>query len=169
MLKYLLLLIVLIIVICLICSINKGVLISGVTEGGFDTPLSKYKKTPEIVKKSKGCDNILGTYTKLRKTRNPPLAKKLTDAGWKLYVKESCPWCHLQVDMFGEDKQYLNIIDCSKMEYPENKNPANLASDCGQMWVYPTWVNGNKILPGSQSFASLTDALKGKYYNTQSK
>jgi hypothetical protein len=145
-------------------NIAKSIFVTGSFER--ITPLSVYKKTADY----KG-ENILGTFTKspMKKTRKPKktLAQKLTDAGWKLYVKESCPWCHLQVDMFGEDKRYLNIIDCSKLEYPESRNPAHL--DCDQVWVYPTWICGNKILPGSQSFMTLTDALKGKFYNTSTK
>lgn len=179
MIKYLLLLIIIIIVICLIThkyeiSGRGEEYIGGSTSeilNAFErlTPLTEYKKSPES-------PNILGTFakpqkpSKSQKKNKKTLAQKLTDAGWKLYLKESCPWCHLQVDMFGEDKQYLNIIDCSKLEYPENKNPANVdLRECNSVWVYPTWVNENKILPGSQSFASLTDALNGKFYITTDK
>jgi hypothetical protein len=53
------------------------------------------------------------------------------------------------------------------LELPQSKNPANIDLEtCGQVWVYPTWVNGDKILPGSQSFSSLNDALNGKFYKT---
>lgn len=167
MIKYLLLLIIIIIVVCLImrhCTLQDEYTGSSEISNIFDrkTPLTTYKK-------SKESSNILGTFVKPLKSKKnkKTLAQKLTDAGWTLYVKESCPWCHLQVDMFGEDKQYLKIVDCSKLEYPENKNPANVdLRECGSVWVYPTWVNKNKILPGSQSFSSLTDALNGKFYTS---
>ena len=174
MIKYLLLLIILIIVICLIAKRSDVIGCAEVYGGSVDifermTPLTEYKKSSDS-------SNILGTFVKSSRSKSSTskpqknkktLAQKLTDAGWKLYVKESCPWCHLQVDMFGEDKQYLHIIDCSKLEYPESKNPANVdLRECNSVWVYPTWVNGNKILPGSQSFSSLTDALNGKFYTS---
>jgi len=30
-----------------------------------------------------------------------------------LYVKDGCPFCEKQKEMFGENVKYLNIIDCS--------------------------------------------------------
>lgn len=155
---YIFLFIFLIVALCLIFDQSSN------TSGGFErhTPFTDYKKDK----------HILGTFVSKHLSKPPksskiPLAKKLSDAGWMLYIKDTCPWCHLQVDMFGTDKQYLNIVDCSKMEPPQSQNPANLdAENCKQLWVYPTWVNGNKILPGSQSFASLNDALNGKFYKT---
>lgn len=101
--------------------------------------------------------NLVGTFDVQNKKydQGPCLAEKLTDAGWKLYIKQSCPWCHLQMDMFGSDSMYLNIVDCSS----EDLRPEDL-KDCGQTWVYPTWINGDHILPGSQSFADLNKALK---------
>ena len=85
------------------------------------------------------------------------LAQRLTDAGWKLYIKQTCPWCHLQIDMFGDDKKFLNIIDCSD----EDLRPEELAN-CKQTWVYPTWANDTNIMPGSQTFKKLNKALKKK-------
>jgi hypothetical protein len=85
------------------------------------------------------------------------LARRLTDAGWKLYIKQTCPWCHLQMDMFGDDRKYLNIVDCSENDL----RPSDL-SDCQQTWVYPTWANNTHILPGSQTFKELNKALKKK-------
>lgn len=101
--------------------------------------------------------NLVGTFDVQNKKydQGPCLAEKLTDAGWKLYIKQSCPWCHLQMDMFGSDSMYLNIVDCSS----EDLRPEDL-KDCGQTWVYPTWINGDHILPGSQSFADLNKVLK---------
>jgi len=103
--------------------------------------------------------NLVGTFdvpkSKQNKIDGPCLAEKLTNAGWKLYIKQSCPWCHLQMDMFGSDSMYLNIVDCSS----DDLRPEDL-KDCGQTWVYPTWINGDYILPGSQSFVDLNNALK---------
>jgi len=164
MYKYLILILLIILVIVVAISYNSPNKI-----GSFEriTPLTVYKKTDKS-------ENILGTFVKNRESKKSKktgktLAQKLTDAGWTLYIKDSCPWCHLQVDMFGTDKQYLKIVDCSKLEPPHSRNPANLdLANCKQVWVYPTWVNGSNILPGSQSFASLNDALNGKYYSTVS-
>lgn len=132
---------------------SESITKQGTFEGGFDTPLNTYKT-----------DNILGTFktNKGKSKKNKSLAKRLTDAGWKLYTKDSCPWCHLQVDLFGNDKQYLHIIDCTNSS-PDPKDLAN----CRQVWVYPTWVNGDKILPGTQSFSTLNNALNGKFYTTK--
>lgn len=140
---------------------------SNTIAGSFEriTPLTDYKKDIRDM-------NILGTFTKrsTKKKSTETLAQRLTKAGWKLYTKESCPWCHLQVDMFGADKQYLNIVDCSNLQPPASRNPANLdVANCNQIWVYPSWVNGNKLLPGSQSFVTLNDALSGKFYTTDNK
>lgn len=102
--------------------------------------------------------NLVGTFdvpSKKILNEKPCLAERLTDAGWKLYIKQSCPWCHLQMDMFGSDSMYLNIVDCSS----DDLRPEDL-KDCGQTWVYPTWINGEHILAGSQSFSDLNKALK---------
>lgn len=117
---------------------------------------SKYDKPKHNKQKGDNPVPIFGTIEKgHKKGKDKNLAKKLTNAGWVLYSKKSCPWCHIQIDMFGDDKKYLKIVDCSETDLrPEEFR------QCSQTWVYPTWVNRNMVLPGSQSFMTLNDALK---------
>jgi hypothetical protein len=65
-----------------------------------------------------------------------------------LYVKQGCPACKIQKDLFGDNLQYLNIIDCS--ENPEACNNENIER-------IPTWeINGGKII-GVKSIKTLKE------------
>lgn len=74
------------------------------------------------------------------------LAKRLTNNGWVLHSKSTCPWCIKQIDMFGHSAKYLNIKQCDE--------------GCDGVHLYPTWVNGPRNEPGSRSVENLKDFLK---------
>jgi len=74
------------------------------------------------------------------------LAKSLTNTGWVLHSKSTCPWCMKQIDMFGHSAKYLNIKQCDE--------------GCDGIHLYPTWVNGPRNEPGSRSAENLKDLLK---------
>lgn len=142
-----------VLLIILIILIILGIIYSQNTiTGGNLAPLRSYKTSKDIT-------SILRTTRKQRYKKG--LAKRLTDAGWVLYTKKSCPWCHVQIDMFGNDKILLNVVDCSDTDLRPKE-----FRQCSQTWVYPTWVNKNMVLPGSQSFIALDQALKGNNNNT---
>lgn len=66
----------------------------------------------------------------------------------ELYVKLGCSACKIQEDMFGENLEYLNIIDCL---YEGDK--------CAQeeITATPTWIiNGEKYI-GVQSISKLKE------------
>jgi hypothetical protein len=57
-------------------------------------------------------------------------------ANSELYVQLGCHACAVQEDMFGENYQYLNIIDCF---YEGDK--------CGAISATPTWIiDGEKYV-----------------------
>lgn len=117
-------------------------------------PMNEYKTGKKKIMSS------VGTYVKKSTVNTTSLAKKLTQNGWRLYIKDSCPYCHLQIDLFGNDKKFLDIRDCL---LEREKDPI-----CSQLYVYPTWVNLKRvdengdtlILPGSQTLYQLSQALK---------
>ena len=54
-----------------------------------------------------------GPWDHLQRMSNRSLAQRLTDAGWVLYIRMGCPWCHKQLGEFppAEQKE-LKIIEC---------------------------------------------------------
>jgi len=104
------------------------------------------------------------THKKHKPKYNPSpkkqtLAQKLTNAGWVLYTKSSCPWCAKQVDKFGTDGCHLNIINCLDCDM---EGPA--LEGCQMTWVYPSWVNRTgpnvRIEAGTRSLEELQKLLK---------
>lgn len=145
---------IIIVVYCILICMDKTKLIQG---GG---PMHLFKTSNEPLRNTKSNKQknipIFGnTDSKREKKYGKNLAKKLAKAGWVLYSKKTCPWCHIQIDMFGDDKKYLKIVDCTDTDLrPEEFR------QCSQTWVYPTWVNKDMVLPGSQSFMTLNNALR---------
>jgi len=66
-----------------------------------------------------------------------------------LYILPGCSHCENQLNLFGGNKKYLNIVDCSKT--PEK---------CGLM-KFPTWkvANRNESYYGTQSIKELKDII----------
>ena len=160
---FIVVLFILLLIVLILCAIKSNTLLnkSEIAGGG---PIYDFKHgmrslgIPSQSTQLKGEGYNLTVDPKLApKSKKKFLAQKLTEAGWVLYVKDQCPWCHLQIDMFGENKHHLKIINCSH----EDLRPKQLKA-CHDTWVYPTWVKGNQILPGSQTFRSLNKALKTK-------
>lgn len=54
-----------------------------------------------------------------------------------LYVQAGCTHCRTQENMFGENLEYLTIVDC--YETPEK---------CSEIKGTPSWEIENKIYPG---------------------
>jgi hypothetical protein len=61
-----------------------------------------------------------------------------------LYVRLGCHFCQIQEDMFGDNYQYLNTVDCF---YQEDK--------CGNITATPTWIIKKKMYEGVQSIEEL--------------
>ena len=63
-----------------------------------------------------------------------------------LYTQFGCHACKIQEDMFGENYQYLNVIDCF---YERNK--------CSEIQATPTWKINNQFYRGVQSIEKLKE------------
>ncbi len=63
-----------------------------------------------------------------------------------LYVQYGCPHCRTQEELFGEDVNYLNIVDCY---YERDK--------CPNIQATPTWVIDGKQYLGVQSLDKLKE------------
>ncbi|NCN86833.1 hypothetical protein GW932_03290 [archaeon] len=61
-----------------------------------------------------------------------------------LYVQLGCSHCKAQEDLFGDNLQYLNIIDC----FYENEK-------CQDITATPTWRINNKNIVGELSIEEL--------------
>jgi hypothetical protein len=61
-----------------------------------------------------------------------------------LYVQLGCTHCKTQEEMFGENLEYLNIIDCFYG-----------GEGCDEIKATPTWKIGNKYSTGVQSIEML--------------
>ncbi len=61
-----------------------------------------------------------------------------------LYVQLGCHACETQTELFGENKKYLNEIDCF---YNKDK--------CGEIQYTPTWVINNEKYIGVRSIEEL--------------
>lgn len=61
-----------------------------------------------------------------------------------LYTRLGCHFCEVQQDMFGENYQYLNVMDCF---FDEAK--------CIDISSTPTWIIKNKQYVGVQTIAKL--------------
>jgi hypothetical protein len=63
-----------------------------------------------------------------------------------LYTQLGCHACKIQEDMFGENYQYLNVVDCF---YEREK--------CGEIEATPTWVIEEQKYRGVQSIETLKE------------
>lgn len=61
-----------------------------------------------------------------------------------LYSKLGCHFCEVQKDIFGDNYQYLTVIDC----FFESSKCTNISST-------PTWIIKNKKYEGVQSIETL--------------
>ena len=64
----------------------------------------------------------------------------------ELYVQLGCNACRHQEEMFGENKKYLNIIDCW---YERDK--------CSNIEYTPTWIINGEKYTGVQSIEELKE------------
>lgn len=63
-----------------------------------------------------------------------------------LYTKLGCYACEIQTDKFGENKKYLNIIDC----FFEREK-------CGEITYTPTWIIKGEKYTGVYSIEKLKE------------
>jgi hypothetical protein len=61
-----------------------------------------------------------------------------------LYIRLGCHFCEVQKDIFGENYQYLNVVDCFFEQ-----------SKCTEITGTPTWIIKNKKYEGVQSIETL--------------
>lgn len=96
-------------------------------------------------------------------TDSPPgaltLAKKLRDAGARMYGAFWCSHCYEQKQMFGKEAaESLPYVEC----FPEGwRAGQEMASECkaANLEGFPTWIIGTKRFPGAQEFETLEQAL----------
>lgn len=70
------------------------------------------------------------------------LAQCLGDSDAVLFKVDWCPYCDMQMDLFGEHVGYLNIVECD----PQGVDPDVEACDAAGVRAYPTWfIDGEKI------------------------
>lgn len=76
---------------------------------------------------------------------NAELAKCIGEKA-TLYVQYGCPHCRTQEELFGDDLEYIKLVDCY---YERDK--------CSNIQATPTWViNGEQYL-GVQSLDKLKE------------
>ncbi len=97
---------------------------------------------------------ILLSYSVL--TQNKPTTSKeiakCIGENSVLYVQLGCSHCKDQEDLFGENYQYLNVVDC----FYEREICAERISEGGSFST-PTWmINGKKVI-GVQSIETLQE------------
>jgi hypothetical protein len=63
-----------------------------------------------------------------------------------LYTQLGCHACEAQEELFGENYQYLNVIDCW---YERDK--------CGEIEYTPTWIINNEKVVGVQTIDKLKE------------
>ena len=63
-----------------------------------------------------------------------------------LYTQLGCHACKIQQDMFGENYQYLNVVDC----WVEREK-------CGEIEATPTWVIDGQKYRSVQSIEKLKE------------
>jgi|APSaa5957512576_1039674.scaffolds.fasta_scaffold18951_4 hypothetical protein len=66
-----------------------------------------------------------------------------------LYTQLGCHACETQEELFGENYQYLNIIDC----FYEREQ-------CSGIEATPTWKINNQLYRGVQSISKLQEITK---------
>jgi hypothetical protein len=63
-----------------------------------------------------------------------------------LYTRLGCHFCQVQEDMFGENYQYLNVVDCF---FNEDK--------CTNITATPSWIIKGQKYEGVQSIEKLKE------------
>ncbi len=67
-----------------------------------------------------------------------------------LYVQTGCVHCEEQKDLFGENVQYLNIVDCIKEDSRQQCIDAGIEGT-------PTWIINGQKYSGVQSIEKLKE------------
>ncbi|KAK9866288.1 hypothetical protein WJX84_007719 [Apatococcus fuscideae] len=90
----------------------------------------------------------------------PALAKRLREAGAKMYGAFWCTHCHDQKEEFGREAMSdFPYVEC----YPDGvKNGTGVAKECidADVKAFPTWIINGQHIEGQQTFAALEAALK---------
>ncbi len=96
----------------------------------------------ELIVFTNGCvsGNIIASKDKAE------FAKCLTENNAVLYSAYGCSHCQNQKEMFGDEFQYINYVECT-----EKTTECNNAGVRG----YPTWIINGQLLEGAQSFQTL--------------
>ncbi len=64
----------------------------------------------------------------------------------KLYTQLGCSACQIQEEIFGDNYQYLNVVDCW---FERDK--------CGEIEYTPTWIIKGIKYTGAQSISTLQE------------
>lgn len=108
------------------------------------------KQVEEQVEKQ--VEDVKVSNTQASKTntvKEDNLAKCLTSKWIKLYGMAGCPYCKAQIELFGDDFQYINYTNCS--EEP---------TICVEKWIsgVPAWeLNDGTIKSGLHSLEDLAE------------
>lgn len=92
----------------------------------------------------------LTSTTNLANVNYDNFAKCITEKGVAMYGAEWCGHCQNQKQMFGTSFQYVKYIECA-----EGEGQAKVCTDKG-ITGYPTWEINGELIPGEQTFDSLS-------------
>jgi len=81
-----------------------------------------------------------------------PLAECLRANNVTMYGAYWCPHCKEQKQLFGDAFGEINYVECAN---PENPNVQNPICDEANITGYPTWINGDKRISGTQRLDTL--------------
>lgn len=91
---------------------------------------------------------LVGNNTPAPPESPDSFAQCLTDNGATLYGAFWCPHCNDQKELFGEDIEFINYVECST---PDGQDQTSACQTAG-IQAYPTWKFGD----GSQQTGLLT-------------
>lgn len=92
---------------------------------------------------------IVGALVYINSKKNPETSDEIAKCIGKkaeLYIQLGCNACETQKEMFGENSEYLTIIDCW---YEREK--------CSEIQYTPTWIIKGKKYTGVQSIEKLQE------------
>lgn len=82
-------------------------------------------------------------------------AQCITQEGWELYGSDTCPFCQIQKEYFGDSIEYIEYIDCQS-RIP-NSNQAEVCKE-KKITGYPTWIGPNdERINGYRSLEDLAE------------
>lgn len=118
-----------------------------------------YTEEGQLVESEKANQTTISTESvketvKTKEAEKQELTKCLESKGAKMYTVYWNPDNEAQLEIFGEDAQYIDIVECD----PEGKDTQQ--EECQKLGVniYPSWIVDGELIEGLQSLRSLKTA-----------